>query len=324
MSQPDENPKFEAAVADSVRYLASADAAQALLRDAYWPKWHSPWWHMLLLHEMGETHRIPEVNIRNFIASMNRTPLKIFPLRPEEIPPGIDPNRDAPCHCHLGNMYQVLAAYGINVDQEIPWVRPWFLHYQLADGGFNCDSAAYLVEHECASSMVATIAIFEAVLLYTDRPFTAAENLLLGKAADFLIRRALHLGSPSDFNAAERESAKSWMNLCFPRFYFYDVLRGLNALLNWEQRLPGSVPAAAIEKVVTELRLRFPDGQIRIGRKSFAGTRSVAKLPSGKWSERQDASFFPLLTAVSAPGEVSPFLSARWAAAQRQLVSQER
>lgn len=43
----------------SLAYLASDAALESLARDGYWPKWDSPWWHMLLLHERGQSHLIP-------------------------------------------------------------------------------------------------------------------------------------------------------------------------------------------------------------------------------------------------------------------------
>jgi hypothetical protein len=95
----------------SVRYLESDVALRSVEADPYWPKWDSPWWHMLLLHEMGETHRIPSRLIESYIASLNRIPLKIFPIHPEDMPTGIDPYRGSPCHCQLGNVYQVLAKW---------------------------------------------------------------------------------------------------------------------------------------------------------------------------------------------------------------------
>jgi len=43
-------------VADTVKksrsYLSTLPALQSIERDPYWPKWDSPWWHMVLLHEM--------------------------------------------------------------------------------------------------------------------------------------------------------------------------------------------------------------------------------------------------------------------------------
>ena len=130
-------------------YLHSDKAIRYLENNAYWPKWDSPWWHMLLLHEMGETKRIPAKVISTYITTLNRTPLKIFPIHPEDVPPGIDPAQGSPCHCQLGNVYQVLAAWGVDVDKELPWIRPWLTSYQMEDGGMTCDNDAYLVKGEC-------------------------------------------------------------------------------------------------------------------------------------------------------------------------------
>src|SRR5262245_27332308 len=149
-----EPTNYEAELRDSLRYLNSDEALQSLAADAHWPKWHSPWWHMLLLHEMGDTKRIPEPVIRAHIAALGRFPLKIFPIHPEDWPAGLDPFRGCPCHCQLGNVYQVLTAWGVDVDKELPWIRPWFLRYQMADGGLNCKNDAYLVKDETPSSMV--------------------------------------------------------------------------------------------------------------------------------------------------------------------------
>ena len=157
-------------IAASVRYLESEASFADVARDPYWPKWNSPWWHMLLLHEMGLTQDIPSKLIDAFIDTLNLTQLKIFPIQPDDMPEGIDPYRQSPCHCQIGNVYQVLAARGIDVDQRLPWMRPWLLRYQMSDGGLSCDCEAYLAQGEVPSSMVGTISVFEAVLLYTDRP----------------------------------------------------------------------------------------------------------------------------------------------------------
>ena len=111
----------------SLHYLKSNAALKSLEQDPYWPKWHSPWWHMLLLHEMGLVGEIPKSVIAAYVKAINKMPLKIFPIHPGDLPEGIDPYRGSPCHCQLGNLYQVLAAYGVDVDKEVPWIRPWFL-----------------------------------------------------------------------------------------------------------------------------------------------------------------------------------------------------
>jgi hypothetical protein len=274
---------------------------------------------MLLLHEMGETHLIPDSIIQSYIASLNRIPLKIFPIHEHEMPEGVDPSRGSPCHCQVGNVYQVLAKRGVDVDQELPWIRPWFLQYQMADGGLNCDNEAYLAKDEAPSSMVGTIAAFEAVLLYTPRAWTSEERAFLYNGAQFLIARKLMLGSDTKHNASERKSAEDWNRLCFPRYYLYDVLRGLNALLSWSEKTRQPIPRAAIQDVVALLKDRFPDGQAHIGRLSYAGVGTIQQNDAGEWVRRQPASLFPLLQKVSEVSAVSPFLSKQWELAQSQI-----
>ena len=47
--------RFENEIRESVEYLNSDSGIKEVEADPYWPKWNSPWWHTLLLHEMGET-----------------------------------------------------------------------------------------------------------------------------------------------------------------------------------------------------------------------------------------------------------------------------
>jgi hypothetical protein len=310
---------FEAEIKQSIDYLSSDLALQTVDADAYWPKWNAPWWHMLLLHEMDETKRIPKPMIERYVASLNRLPLKIFPIHPEDMPEGVDPYRGSSCHCQLGNVYQVLSAWGVDVDKELAWIRPWFLRYQMADGGMNCDNEAYLVKDESPSSMVGTIAVFEALLLYTQRPWTPAEESFIEKCAEFLMRRKLRLGSPTVHNASERRSAEQWTKLCFPRFYLYDVLRGLNALVLWSEKTKRPIPGEAIADVIASLREQFPDGRVRPARLSYDGVGTILQTSSGEWIRKQPATLFPLLSKTSILGEVSPFLSKQWAQAENFL-----
>lgn len=312
MESTDKSMGIHAGVRESMAYLTSAAAVKALNEDAYWPKWNSPWWHMLLLHEMGQTQHIPKLAIDQYVAALNRMPLKIFPILAGEMPPGLDPYRESMCHCQLGNVYQVLAKWGLNVDEELPWIRPWLLGYQMADGGMSCDNGAYLIKDESASSMVGTIAAFEAILLYTPRAWTAEETAFLNRAAQFLMGRRLMEGSSTQYNSSERVSALDWQKLCFPRFYFYDILRGLSALTTWSEKTGRPVPAEALEGAVKYISNCFPDGHLFIERQAFAGTNSITRSSSGEWPRGQPASFFPLLNSVSVVGEVSPFLSQEW------------
>jgi hypothetical protein len=311
---------FEHEIDHSVAYLSSAKAMASLEANSYWPKWDSPWWHMLLLHEMGETHRIPEKTVRMHIDSLNAMPVKVFPIDPADMPPEANPYLDAPCHCQLGNVYSVLAASGVDVDTEVPWIRPWFVRYQMKDGGLNCDESAYRVTDECPSSMVGTIAAFESLLLHAKGPLSAEEQAFLDKGAGFLIGRKLMHGSDTIHNASERASALRWVDLCFPRFYLYDVLRGLSAIVLWSEKSGQGLPDDAIRFVVDRLEKASPGGAVHIARPCVETPTTICQTPGGQWDfGRHPASTFPLLRAVSKVGEASPYLSAQWAATKRRL-----
>ncbi len=313
--------QYENEIAESISYLNSKEAEARLDADAYWPKWHSPWWHMLLLHEMSLTQKIPESTIHRYIQSLNRIQLKIFPIHPEDAPADIDPYRGTSCHCQLGNVYQVLSKWGVDVDAELPWIRPWLLRYQMADGGMNCDNEAYLVKDETPSSMVGSIAAFESVLYYPAAKWTSEEKKFLERGAQFLIGRQLILGSSTTYNSSERESAKEWAQLCFPRFYLYDTLRGLHALLAWSEKTQTKISPEAIELAVKILEQKSQHGILRNERLSFGEVTTIAQNSEKEWLRRQPATTFSLLTKVSEVGAESVFLERQWQNCQLKLRS---
>ncbi len=317
---PDPEPRtpaeVDAAIAQSVHYLASDAALRSLDVDPYWPKWNSPWWHMLLLFELGEARRIPERAVERLVAALDALPLHIFPIRPEDTPPGLDPDRHSSCHCALGCIAQVLAACGVDVDRALPWVKPWFVRYQMADGGLNCDAGAYLVTNECPSSMVGTVAPFEAMLLGATA--SPEQTAFLERAAGFLVERRLMHGSQTVYNAEERTREPAWLAPCFPRFYFYDVLRGASALVRWAQQTGRTLPLDAIAGVVSHLVAQFPDGVVTVQRRAVAGVGTRWRT-DGTWVRRPQATSFPLLDATSVIGQPCPAATRQWTATRRTL-----
>lgn len=302
----------ERGIADSVAYLGSDAAADSLAADLYWPKWHSPWWHTLLLYELGEARRVPARATAALVAAAEAFPLKIFPIHPGEAPPGTDPSRDVMCHCGLGSLHQMLRALG--APAPVAYAASWFARYQMADGGLSCDEQAYLVADECPSSMVGTIAPFEAML-------GDATSAFVARAARFLIGRALVRGSDTVHNAAERAAAAAWPSPTFPRFYFYDTLRGVAALVRWAEQTGSSLPRAAVAEAVDHLVAQFPDGVVRIGRRAFADhTTFQPTLDRTVQLPRVPATTFPLLDAVSVVGEPSEALTRQWTAARHGLL----
>jgi hypothetical protein len=305
-------PAVASAIAGSVRYLASDAALRSLDADVYWPKWDSPWWHMLLLHEMGEARRIPEPAVTRMVERLNAFPLKLFPIWPGELPSGADPHRDVLCHCALGSVYQVLAAAGRDVDRELPWIAPWFTRYQMADGGLSCDDSAYRVTGECPSSMVGTVAPFEAMLLGGPATWSAERAGFIARAAEFLIERRLMFGSQTVHNAEERTRDITWLAPCFPRFYFYDVLRGLTALARWAELTGRSVPLRAIDGVLEHLLATCADGVVWRKRVAYLGVGTWSPSPEGGWSRRDISPRFPLLEVTSGAGRPCPYLTRQW------------
>ena len=106
--------------------------------------------------------------------------------------------------------------------------------------------------------------------------------------------------------------------MCFPRFYFYDVLRGLCALVKWATAHERALPMEGIASTVTHLVAAFPDGVVRVQRQAFAGARSLVRV-DGEWQRRPSASSFSLLEGTSEVGAPSPVLTRRWATARAEL-----
>jgi hypothetical protein len=310
-------PEVEAGLLASLRYLDSDAAQRSVEADPYWPKWDSPWWHIALCVELGEARRVPERAVSALLAELVALPVKTFPFTPDDLPPGCDVHTDVLCHCQLGSAYQMLSACEVDVDGALPWAAPWFVRYQMADGGLNCDNDAYLVKGECPSSMVGTLAPLEAMLL---GELVGERAAFVDRAAAFMIERRLMLGSPTQHNAAERRREPGWRQVCFPRFYFYDVLRGLNALTHWAERREHPIPLVAIEPVVEHLLSAFPDGVVRLGRSAQDGVRTLAFAASGEkiWPA---ASRFALLEATSIVGTASSTLTRQWHETRRRLLA---
>ncbi|MBL7713926.1 MAG: GNAT family N-acetyltransferase [Bdellovibrionales bacterium] len=286
------------ALDETLQYLNSDLAQKDLLTDPYWPKWDGPWWRMLLLHEMGFSELIPKPVVRTMVERLNNHYLRIFPIHSGDLPAGTDPVLGTLCHCAVGNIFQVLHSCGVDVDSEIPWLRPWFFKYQMPDGGLNCDNDAYL-KPDLPSSMVGTIACLEAVLKCTPRAYTEEEILFLDRGAKFLIDRKISLGSSSPNNAEEKEDEQDWKKIGFPRFYFYDILRGFRFLEDWSKKMGRPLPTEAFLEDAGRM-------DRRLRRRSYEGNRTRVH-ENGEWV-RKDARLFPLLEEVSAVGISSPYL----------------
>lgn len=278
-------------------------------RDPYWPKWNQRWWKLALLLELGRCDEIPAEVLEDFVQELDSHYLHHFPLRETELPAGCDPYRQILCHCALGTAAQVLLAAGVNVWERLPWLYDWLWRYQLPDGGFNCDEQAYT--HSRKSSIVSTVPVLEALLL--SRPageFSPAERELLGAGLDYLISHRLFRSS----RGALIEEA--WLQPLFPRFYEYDLLRGLQLVTRLSLALERPLPQAAIAEALTRLENLTDDGVLRPQSWYPGEHTTLAEGPDG-WRPGEPALRFPLLERAIAEGR--EFITRQWQQVQSEL-----
>ncbi len=302
-------------VDESIRFIQSAQAQDWLEKHPYWPKWSAIWWQLQLLRELGFESLVPRSVVEAFAKSVKSTFRDAF--FESEAPADIvgDYGQSLPCPCQLGNLCLVLRAYGVDVDQTLPWARNWFVRYQMSDGGMSCDEAAYQASPQ-ASSMVGVISCFEAMLGWEPSQLNDDQAQFIERAANHLVQRRLVKASTAPANASEIADEADWKQAAFPRFYFYDVLRGLTALVEYAKRYNRPIPVEAVLPAVESLVQRFPDGRIQIERQSYEGCRTL--MMEADW-ERADAIFHPLLNRVSQIGRISPSLTREWARVRGDL-----
>lgn len=302
---------MEQEVADTAAWLASPEALALLQDDPYWPKWHGPWWRATLLWELGRADAIPRAIAEAWAAALDRDYLPFFPLTLDEVPPGRDPVMEVMCHCGLGTAVQVLAACGV---APPAWWLPWFVRYQLPDGGWNCDEAVY-TRATPRSSVVSTLPALEALLAVAPRPLAPEVAACLDRGAGYLLARRLW----RSLSKAGAVIEPAWARPCFPRFYFYDLLRGLRFVTRWAEARGRTLPREAVAEAVEAVEAATRDGAVAPGRRPCVGAGTRLRV-GGAWTKGQEASF-PLLDRVSREGVASAVLTAEWAAVRERLAA---
>ena len=254
-------------------------------------KWDGAWWHMCALFEIGEVQRIPSSAIAQAKKLLQTRVWQTFVIEPNDAPIlEADQHLWDCCHCELAMFYRILKAYGCEIDDEMPWIRAWLLQHQLPDGGLNCEPEAYL--HSRKSSIVSTLPPLEAILYYTDRPFTEREQQFLDAGAQYLIEHQLVCSKSTG-----KVINEDWLKPCFPRFFEYDLVRGLSFLVDWSKARNQCLPAGFVDEALKRLAHYEENGQVKIGRQVWDS--------NGEWGGET----FGLLEDLPDVGEVSEMLS---------------
>jgi hypothetical protein len=205
----------EAGIADSVRVLAQAD----LSGDPYWPKWNAPWWHFLLLVEIGRADAVPPGFARRLLEKCARY-----------YPPVFGPRREDLCFCAAGCVLTAALKTGLSegdVTAAWPWVFDFLKRYQQADGGWNCDEGVH-----ARSSVVSTVPVLEFLV---EKP--TLEREMMDRALTFLLELKFCRS-----RSTGRLLNEAWLTRARPRFYEYDVERGFDVATRAAQRLGRPAP----------------------------------------------------------------------------------
>jgi hypothetical protein len=158
----------------------------------------------------------------------------------------------------------------------------------------NCSPEAYGGSRK--SSVVSTLPPLEALLRFTRREFTVQEKTFLDNGARYLIEHRLcRVKGRDDVINPE------WLKPIFPRFFEYDVLRGMSYLVAWAERRQQPLPLEVLQEGLHLLEGWINDDQVRIGTQVF-GER-------GRW----ESDTFPLLDLVGSVGTISPYLYREYA-----------
>lgn len=306
-------PEYSSALYRSVEYLESDGALKSIKTDPYWPKWNSPWWHMALLHEMGLAEMIPQKIAHAMLEAIDKHYLHYFPFTEKDAPAGTD-FRTVMCHCGLASMYKIFYACDIEVDEALPWVREWFLKYQMPDGGLNCDETAY-TKPSPKSSMVSTLPALEAIITCSRHKFSEEEINFLDRGAKYIINHRLIRST------AGAVIDETWKQLCFPRFYEYDILRGFSFLAKWSAVRGRELPEEIISEGVDIIKSHLDEkGEfIVVKRRSYEGAKTFVISNDGSYTPKKAATTFPLLELVSKKDELSPYLTNEWNEIKRLL-----
>src|SRR6185369_815359 len=109
----------------------------------------------------------------------------------------------------------------------------------------------------------------------------------MARAANYLLERKLgwkkSTGEPIN---------TEWSTPIFPRFYEYDLLRGLTAVARWAEKTVTKLPAESLNDAITALDSYFTSGAPV--RRSHLQSPTMRQDATGGWVKEAAASF-PLL-----------------------------
>jgi hypothetical protein len=234
------------------RRVAQTGWGAALLakraRDGLWagglytPKWTSTFYTLQLLALLG-VGREDERCVESCVVLLDRSAGDRGAFRPWKSAP--------PDACVTATGVAILCAFGLRSDPRVGAMVEWLLGRQMADGGWNCrwkrgPQAASHASFHTTTSVLEALGAFEAE--------ARRRNPRVARAAaagrEFMLVH--HLYRSHRTGAVARHE---FTRLCFPHWWKFDVLRGLDhfrAADAWDARLDD--PLALLEHRRTDDR----------------------------------------------------------------------
>jgi hypothetical protein len=310
------NPDFanlsDGAFSSLAQELNSESCLAELKIDPYWPKWKTGWWKALVLFETGNFDYVSPDFVKKLWEISDSHYLHFFPLKEDEIPANCDPYRHIICHCALGTLVKFACAKKINVTNLYPWVYDWFIRYQLPDGGYNCDEQAYTKSGK--SSIVSTITMLEAGLALYQLTQDMKLAKILHKGVEYLIEHKI-------FRSLSGKVLNSdFLKLTFPRFYEYDVLRGLTFLSRYATTFSKIIPNSAIEETVHLIKSKEDGAGNLKTERQFHMNEGTMDFQNGEWKFSKENYSFPLLENLPKANVINPYLTNEWNRCKKDIL----
>ncbi len=124
--------------------------------------------------------------------------------------------------CLTGNVVAALLHLGYTDDSRVWQAIDWLVDIQNADGGWLCPywKAHIKDTHSCFYGTICPLEAFAEIPAERRSPKVQEA---VSRGAEFLLMHRLYKGDHHGF----RTINPKWLNLAFPWFYGYDILRGL-------------------------------------------------------------------------------------------------
>jgi hypothetical protein len=234
--------------------LAGEQAKMMIERDVFWPKWDSPCWYFQLLEETNQLDEVSLDTFKELLMVADRQFLHEFPVSEEEVPENLNPYTEILCFCFLGSLMRLSAKLDFDIFAWLPWAKAWINRYQLPDGGYNCDEAAYFGSGK--GSIISTTVMLEGMLAYVkynDNYDEFGENI--EKAVSYLLKHHIYLNLDG-----QEIAGVQWDKIIFPRFYEFDFSRGLEVVLDFVLQTGKKVRRKNMEKAIELLHEKIAKG----------------------------------------------------------------